>query len=72
MLALLRLKFSYSATGVDHPHLKSLLRHIHEAHPNVVSMCRILEPAAGSLIRNHRLSTDDNRDATFKELEQYL
>jgi hypothetical protein len=44
---------SYLTADYDHAYLKLLLKHIHEAYPNIVSMCRILEPVAQSLVRNH-------------------
>jgi len=68
VIALLRFRSSYSTTGFGHPYLKSLLEHIQEVHPNIVSMCRILEPAAERLIKTHRLSRDDNWDAISEEL----
>ncbi|KAH6704131.1 hypothetical protein BKA61DRAFT_617941 [Leptodontidium sp. MPI-SDFR-AT-0119] len=49
----------YSIPDYDHAYLKLLLKHIHETHPNIVSMCRILEPVATSLVRNHQLSSHD-------------
>lgn len=63
---------SYSTADYDHSYLKSLLKHIHEVQPNIVSMCRVIEPAALSLVRNHRLSSHDNWDALFTELGQYI
>ena len=44
---------SYSTTDYDYAYLKLLLKHIYEAYPNIVSMCRILESVAQSLVRNH-------------------
>ena len=63
---------SYSTADYDHAYLKSLLKYIHEAHPNIVSMCRILEPVATSLVRNHQLSSHDDWDTISKELGEYL
>jgi hypothetical protein len=35
-----------SPPDYDHAYLKSFLKCIHETHPNIVKMCRILEPIA--------------------------
>ncbi len=71
MIAYANVWSSYSTADYDHAYLK-LLKHIHEAHPNIVSMCRILEPIAQSLVRNHQLSSHDDWDTISKELGQYL
>ena len=44
---------SYSTADYDYAYLKLLLKYIYEAYPNIVRMCRILEPVAQSLVRNH-------------------
>jgi hypothetical protein len=44
---------SYSTTNYNYKYLKSLLKHIHETRPNIISMCRILELVATNLVRNH-------------------
>ena len=62
----------YSNADYDHAYLKSLLKHIHEAYPNIVSMFRILEPVAQSLVGNHQLSSHDDWDTISKKLGQYL
>lgn len=72
MIILLRSIHSYSTTDFNHQYLKSLLKHIHEVHPNVVSICRILKPAAERLIKTHRLSRDDKWDTVSEELENYV
>ena len=72
MIACADIWSSYSTADYDLTYLKSLLKHIHEAHPNIVSMYQILEPVAKSLVRNHQLSSHDNWDTISKELGQYL
>lgn len=72
MIALLSFKSSYSTTSFGHPYLKSLLKYIHEVHPNIVNICRILEPAAERLIKTHRLSRDDNWDAISEGLNDII
>ena len=72
MITCANVPFRYSTADYDHAYLKSLLKHIHEEHSNIVSMCRILEPIAQSLVRNHQLSSHDNWDTISKELGQYL
>ncbi|KAH6668373.1 hypothetical protein B0J14DRAFT_600566 [Halenospora varia] len=62
----------YSTADYDHAYLKSLLKHIHKERSDIVSMCRILEPVAESLVRNHQLSSHDDWDIIPKELGQYL
>ncbi|KAH7379024.1 hypothetical protein BKA64DRAFT_242991 [Cadophora sp. MPI-SDFR-AT-0126] len=62
----------YSIPDYDHAYLKLLLKHIHETHPNIVSICRILEPVATSLVRNHQLSSHDDWDTISKELREHL
>ncbi len=62
----------FASLGIDHAYLQLLLKHTHEAHPNIVSMCWILEPVAQSLVRNHQLSSHDDWDTISKELGQYL
>ncbi|KAH6719563.1 hypothetical protein BKA61DRAFT_714197 [Leptodontidium sp. MPI-SDFR-AT-0119] len=62
----------YSIADYDHAYLKLLLKHIHETRPNIVSMCRILEPVATSLVRNHQLSSHDDWDTISKELREHL
>ena len=63
---------SHSIPDYDHAYLKLLLKHIHEMHPNIVSICRILEPVATSLVRHHRLSSDDDWDTISKQLREHL
>ena len=69
-------QFKHSETDTPvalRPHvIKSFLKYIHETHPNIASMCWILEPIAESLIRHHRLRPDDNWDAISTELVRYL
>jgi len=68
MIACADMRSRYSTADYDHAYLKSLLKHIHEGHQNIISMCQILEPVAESLVRNHRLSSDDDWDMVSKEL----
>jgi predicted metallo-beta-lactamase superfamily hydrolase len=69
---LLRFKSSYSTIGFGYPYLKSLLKYIYEMHSNIISIYRILEPAAERLIKTHRLSRDDNWDAILEELNDII
>jgi len=46
----------YSTADYDYLYLKLLFKHIHKAHSNIVSICRILEFIIESLIRNYQLN----------------
>ena len=72
MIACADVSSSYSTADYDHAYLKSLLKHIHKERSDIVSMCRILEPVAQSLVRNHQLSSHDDWDTISKELGQYF
>ncbi|RFU25266.1 hypothetical protein B7463_g11073, partial [Scytalidium lignicola] len=67
-----RSTYSYTLAEYDHAYLKSLLKEIHKAHPDIVNICRILELTAKSLIRSHRLCINDDWDAISAELAQYI
>jgi hypothetical protein len=49
-----------------------VVRQIHQSHPHIVNMCRILKPAADNLVYHHRLSDDDNLDDIALDLGRHL
>ncbi len=62
----------YNNTYYTDPWLKALIQYIHHSHLHMLSMCKIMQSAAKSLVHYDRLCDDNDFSVIAVCLKQYI
>lgn len=62
----------YNTTKYRDPYWKALVTYIRCSHPNILTMCEIMRPAAESLVHDGKLRDDVDFNAVALGLKQYV